>query len=350
MRAYAETLECALARFAPEIEIKRIALAPVGRTSRWQRRLESLDLVRRTFAARRHIADVWHVLDGSRAYLAGLSCRVPVVITAHDAIPVLQARGRFKGAPKVGRAARLLWAANAYQLRRAARVACVSHSTRTDLELEMGVDSRCSVVVPLPLRSSIRAHLNQSTEHRVAGRILHVGNNGFYKNRRQVLAIFAVLDRNLASELVMIGPQPDQYMVAQVDQLGIADRVRWVVEANDAELANWYHSAELMLFPSLYEGFGWPVLEALAFGLPVLASNAGSLPEVAGHLPICFPLSDTREFVGAAERLLRDPLEWKAASRSGRERAAAFGEAEFAAQMWNVYAAAVADRLDSGEG
>jgi len=337
MRAYADTLQQALQRHAPEIDAELLPLANSAASGRWTRRVESMAMLARAWGLRSRVPDLWHVLDGSRAYVAvGLSER-PVVITAHDVIPVLQSRGCFAGAPSVGWAARQLWRANARSTRGAAAVVCDSVATRSDVGATMHVANQQVRVVPLPLRPGLADQLADGARGQIAGQVLHVGNNGFYKNRQQVLRIFAAMNPQLARELVMLGPPPSGDLMRLADQLKLGERLRWVKDPGDGEVAQWYRSASVLVFPSLYEGFGWPVLEAMAFGLPVLAANSGSLPEVVGSVSECFDPEDIASFVAAAERLLHSHAAWNQASVAGIERASGFSEQQFACRMRDVY-------------
>lgn len=341
MRAYADVLLQALARHVPEIEVQVLELEPHPPTSGWRQRATTLALPWRARRSRGLNPDLWHVLDGSRAYVAAGLHAAPVVITAHDIIPVLQQQGRFPGAPPVGRAARWLWHRNGAELRKAQALICVSESTRRDVDATVG-PIRAAQVVPLPVRSQLAALASRAAiSRRDDGVILHVGNNSFYKNRQQVLRIFAALDKTLARRLVMAGAPPSEELRALSVELGIEGVVEWVVDADDVVVADWYARASALVFPSLYEGFGWPVLEAMTFGLPVVCSNAGSLPEVVGASAPCFAPDDIAGFVGRIEALLRDSRLHASCSEAVRLRAEEFGMQRFARETSAAYRVAV---------
>ena len=197
-------------------------------------------------------------------------------------------------------------------------------------------------VVPLALRPSIRAQLETGTaSQRRQGVILHVGNNGFYKNRRGALDIFSRLDRAAGYSLWMAGPEPDASLVGLAAELGVGERVRWLVDPEDSELAACYREASALIFPSRYEGFGWPVLEAMAFGLPVVSSNAGSLPEVVGDAAPVYSPEDHAGFAEAASALLAKPGLAAEASARGLRRAAEFTVERFASGLLATYADAL---------
>lgn len=106
--------------------------------------------------------------------------------------------------------------------------------------------------------------------------------------------------------------------------LGVADDVRWPAWLSASQLEGLYALAEVSVFPSLYEGFGLPVLEAMARGVPVACSNGSSLPEVAGDAALLFDPEDPGAIRAALERLLADEGERARLAAAGRERAAGF--------------------------
>ena len=126
-----------------------------------------------------------------------------------------------------------------------------------------------------------------------------------------------------------------------VRQLELEDEVHFVGFVPDDELPLWYNAARLFAFPSLYEGFGLPVLEAMACGAPVVTSTAASLPEVGGKAAVLVPPTDTDHIAREMQRVLEDPqlqLEMRAA---GRIQASRFSWRTLADQTVAVYEKAV---------
>lgn len=333
MAAYRDVLIAAMERFAPELKLELLTLGLSPSESHSRQRWHTLTM---PLAARKaKTPDVWHVLDGSRAYIAFALRSAPVVITAHDIIPWLQAKGRFPGAPPTGLAARWLWRGNARAMHRAARVVCDSRSTADDLAKFFRLPSGAPVI-GLPVRPTLAALARlPSTVERERDLVLHVGNNSFYKWREQVLQVFARLPPHC--RLVMIGPPPTASLRAVVAGLALDQRVSFIDEPSDDALATYYRRAQLLLFPSRYEGFGWPVLEAMTFGLPLVASNRGSLPEVVGDAcPMTDP-NDVQRFAAQATELLTNDTLWRAASERALAQAQRFSMSGFANSMANVY-------------
>jgi glycosyltransferase involved in cell wall biosynthesis len=342
MRAYVETVQDALARHAPGIQAEVLELANDAGDGLLGRGLEIAAQHWRARRARRHPPDLWHVLDGSQAHVASALGSAPVVVTVHDVIPQLQDRGHFPGVASLGRAARLFWRANGRALRLAPALACVSLASASDAQREFGVaPGRCHFV-PNALRPSIRRQIGTRTARdRLTGVVLHVGNNGFYKNRRGVLEVFSLLDVAVGTQLRMAGPAPTRELLELVQNLGIGNRVEWLIEPDDTVLARNYREASLLLFPSRYEGFGWPVLEAMAFGLPVVCSDGGSLPEVLGGAGPTHPSSDHDALAASAKGLLTNPEAAALASERGLRRAAEFTTERMASDLLATYSAAL---------
>jgi len=113
--------------------------------------------------------------------------------------------------------------------------------------------------------------------------------------------------------------------LAQLAQsLGVADRVHFTGRISDAELAAHYRGAAALVFPSLYEGFGLPILEAMAAGCPVVASDRPAISEVAGDAALQFPAEDDAALADTLQRLLKDDALQTSLRARGRQRAAAF--------------------------
>lgn len=137
--------------------------------------------------------------------------------------------------------------------------------------------------------------------------ILYVGLRGEYKNFALVLAAFAQSSKiNNNYKIVCFGGgkfnREEQMMLKQV---GLADRVIWL-SGTDEILANLYKYASVFVYPSLYEGFGIPPLEAMHYGCPVLTCNTSSIPEVVGSAGLYFDTTNMEELRDKMEKVLSD--------------------------------------------
>jgi glycosyltransferase involved in cell wall biosynthesis len=143
------------------------------------------------------------------------------------------------------------------------------------------------------------------------GALLFVGNAEDY-NKGVVYAIrtLAILPPEAARLYIVGGPAGEPRVAsAEARRLGVEDRVTIVGRVMQNELAGWYRRAQIVVSPSLYEGFGLPAAEAMACGTPVVASDGGALPEVVadGETGLIVPAGDARALADALGDLLADP-------------------------------------------
>jgi len=138
---------------------------------------------------------------------------------------------------------------------------------------------------------------------------LYVGRQDPYKNLRRLIAAFAALPNCRDYELWLAGPTDRRYtptLQAFGEQLGIATQVKFLDYVPKSQLPILFNSAIALVFPSLWEGFGFPVLEAMACGTPVITSNLASLPEVAGDAAILVNPYKVEEITAAMQAITAD--------------------------------------------
>lgn len=347
MERYAGLIELALAGES-SIALSRISLAPSSQAlARYPRPLR-MPMHHATIAwrARRLVArtpaDVYHLVDGSHGYVARWLPSQRCVVTSHDIIPYLQGDGRFS-VPPPSRSARWLIKASLHGLGTAARVMADSQATASDVRHVMPVVSPQLVVLPLAVLPSMCPPTDEVlpgwNARRTAERpyVLHIGNNGFYKNRIGAVRIFEQVRKSFDGRLILAGPPPDTALKALIEARGLATSVEFVIDPDDCTVQSLYRMACLLLFPSVYEGFGWPPLEAMAWGCPVVCSRGGSLPEVVGDAAL---LDDVDNEAGMAVHCLNVLQNRTVADRlvkAGHARAAQYSIERFRAGLLEVY-------------
>jgi glycosyltransferase involved in cell wall biosynthesis len=136
---------------------------------------------------------------------------------------------------------------------------------------------------------------------------------------------------------LVLGGKPGWLSDGIVERARHTPGVRMLGPVDDADLPLLYTLATATVYPSLYEGFGFPVLESLACGTPVLTSNTSSLPEVAGDLCVLVDPADVGSIAAGIERLLSDPALTQAAREHGPQQAARFSWDAAAAQLNDLY-------------
>jgi len=169
----------------------------------------------------------------------------------------------------------------------------VSEKTRKDLERLLDNQPQRSEMVyngvnpefePKDVKAS-RSILGTKIKRDLAsGYILHVGGNQWYKNRVGVISIYNKLRENFKQDipLIMIGKKPSDVMINESNASSFADDIYFITDADDSLVRSAYAGASVFLFPSLAEGFGWPIAEAMASGTLVITTNENPMLEVAG--------------------------------------------------------------------
>jgi glycosyltransferase involved in cell wall biosynthesis len=281
-------------------------------------------------------------LFGLRAYARGLdllhglanvvpagSARLPTVVTVLDLIWLLHPE-TVAMAPRL----RALWAWQTRRsARRATRVLAISETTKDNVVREFGVDAARVDVTLLGVRAPTAA-----APATLPGRVLlSVAQMLPYKNHALTIRALPSLPDDV--RLVIVGlrtPHSDE-LEALAAALGVADRVDIRGYVPDTELESLYARADAVVLPSRVEGFGLPVLEAMARGVPVACARTPALLEAAGDAALTFSPDRAEELAAAVRRLLEDPEPWISA---GREQAASLTWKHCADATWAAYLAA----------
>lgn len=190
-------------------------------------------------------------------------------------------------------------------LEHSAKVIAISETTKQDIIEIFGVDSeKIEVIYHGNSLSSTIINYNRIVNEDY---ILFVGNRSIYKNFNFfVTAIADLLVNNNLKLICAGGGDFTQKELSLLKSLNIQNQVVFKMIINDYVLANYYEHALFFCFPSLYEGFGIPVLEAFACGCPVLLSNGGSLPEIGGDAALYFESTNKDSLLSEANKLLSD--------------------------------------------
>jgi alpha-1,3-rhamnosyl/mannosyltransferase len=236
-------------------------------------------------------------------------------------------------------------------VRRAKLIVCPSQATMAAAARHFGIAPAHCRVIPHGVEPEFALPISAAVRHQVQARyalpqryLLQVGT---VQPRKNYLTSLRALSRLPASQrlpLVVVGGFGWGYdpVVEAVQTLGLTPWVRFVGYAGMGDLPALYQLASALVFPSLDEGFGLPVLEAFAAGTPVIASNAGAIPEVAGNAALLGPAEDDEWLADAISRLLDEG--------ELRDRQVAAGRARAALFTWPASAAAHAGAYDAAAG
>jgi glycosyltransferase involved in cell wall biosynthesis len=276
---------------------------------------------------------------------------IPTVVTIHDVIPLLLEEYRAR------RAARLYTELSVQAARRARAIIAVSECSKRDIERTLGfapervhvignaVDDSYQPITDPRLLAGVRERYGIGDHF-----ILYFGGFDVRKNVRRVVEAYARIRPKLEQphQLVLAGRfrfaghplYPDPRPL--VRELGLESDVVFTGQIREQDKAPLYSAAALFLFPSIYEGFGMPVLEAMACGAAVITSDRSALPEVAGDAAELVDPTNTDAIGTAMLDLLHDPARRAALGRAARARAARFSWGAVAMQTMKVYAQAAA--------
>lgn len=271
---------------------------PKSRSQSWRRHLARLGYVDRylLFPPRLKRAasqfDVVHVVDQQDAVYVRFLGHVPHLVSCHDLIAVRVALGEIPE-EQFDFVTRLRQRAILRGLERAQKVACISEATRADLlrltrraadDLRVVYNGLNYPYAPMDGGES-EPRLRRLGLDPAARFYLHVGSDVFYKNRVGLLLIFAALRRAEGfgdARLVLVGKPLAPGTLAIAEAEGLSAGVFVAGRVDNEDLRALYSRSAGLIYPSLYEGFGWPPLEAMACGCPVFTSNRAPMTEVGG--------------------------------------------------------------------
>ena len=264
---------------------------------------------------------------------------VPLVVTLHDVTPLILPETMPSA---VRRAAYRRLTSRAVRL--AARLIVPSEATAADVARLFPTAAGKTTLIAEAADDFAAGEIGAlPTGVGAAPYILTMGNTKPHKDVPTVLTAFEYIAETRPDlQMVLVGSEPPGYLDAHLSG-GSRERARFTGRVNDAELRALYARATVFAFPSRYEGFGLPPLEAMSFGTPVVVAAAASLPEVVGDAALIFPPGDVQALADHVVRLLDHAELRQDLGHRGRAQAARFSWARTASETALVYADALAD-------
>lgn len=278
-----------------------------------------------------------------------LSAPAPIVCSVLDVIPLVVP------AYRAGFLNRLYTSLVTAGARGAAHVITISEAARQDIVRTIGIPPERISVTHLAADPRFRPAADRGEDAALRARlglddvddfVLYLGSYAVHKNLELLLAAYTYVAQGVgdAVPLVLAGHTPaawgtDRFpdLPALIDELGLGDYVRWIGPVDEADKAGLYRLAAVFAFPSRYEGFGLPPLEAMASGTPVVGSDASSIPEIVGDAGFLVDPADSRAMAGAILSLLLEPDTAAGLRERGVARARAFSWQQTAAGTLDVY-------------
>lgn len=288
----------------------------------------------------------WHLTNQTLSFIR----RAPAIITVYDLIELIEPQVKF-GRPL----AQALYSG----IPRAAHLICVSQYTKQTLQEHYRISEENITVIPLAAADVFKPDAgakqsasyqeflrtwNLTPQHKV---VLYVGSEHPRKNLTVLAEAFAHVHKEIPETVLLKVGDPGvaagrKQFLSDLARLNIQSAVRFIGRAGDETLKLLYNIADVFVFPSTFEGFGIPPLEALACGCPVVSSNATSLPEVVGDAALLCSPGDEAAFAAAMLRVLTEPALVQDLRRRGLTQAAHFSWPDIAQQTAEVYRSVLA--------
>lgn len=265
----------------------------------------------------------------SPGYMPPAWCNVPAIVTVHDLLH-LHFHSKFHVAYYDLLLKRLY--------RRCHNVICVSQHGRNEFLNWSGLSGDRVVTVYNGVSDVFRSDVGGAVLK--FSYIFYPGNHRIYKNQVRLIQAYAASalpPRNV--HLVFTG-HPERFLLREAEKCGVPQLVHFVGVVSSNELLKLYKGAVLIPYVSLYEGFGLPILEAMAAGVPVLVSNTTAMPEVAGDAAMMVNPYSTDEIVKGLNTLAFNEVERERRIKSGTERSRLFTWDATAEKVWGVITAA----------
>jgi glycosyltransferase involved in cell wall biosynthesis len=286
----------------------------VPAASKWLGYIDKLALLPLLLNKAVHEADIVHICDHSNAVYVPAKRQTPFVVTCHDLLAVRGGLGEQTDCPATPMGSLLQrWILRG--LARADGLACDSTATLNDATRLLPSREQPPELLPIALKYDYHPLSDDQCKQelrKVPGLdlskpfILHVGSSLRRKNREGILRTFAKVRDKTNVQLVFAGRPLEAAQKQLANQLGLHERILEIGEVSSELLVALYRNALAFFFPSRFEGFGWPIIEAQYCGCPVICSTSGPLPEVAGTGALMRDVEDEEGFAEDIVRLVND--------------------------------------------
>jgi len=350
MDVYADGLVAGLKTVRPEWEIVEVAPQPFDRTSRsWLLRFSKYyeRFWHHPQNVKRQEVDIFHVMDHSDGHLAYWLQKTgkPVVVTCHDLINFFYPQNLY-GSVQLPFISHATWQYSVRGMRKANHIVAVSNNTAQDVTKILGIECDRITVVPNAVEPIFRTLPKQEIElfrlqHQISSEttcLLNVGSNHPRKNILSILKVLHVLkNQQVPVHFWKTGSDFNDEQKAFIKTHQLKDLITYLGKPDRQTLVQIYNAADILLAPSIQEGFGMTVLEAMACGTPVITSNVSAMPEVAGDAGILIAPTDISAIADAVHYLRSNPVNRKSLIEQGMSRTKTLTWEASAEQIAKVY-------------
>jgi glycosyltransferase involved in cell wall biosynthesis len=337
MDVYADGIIAGLKNVRPDWEIVELAPRPIDRGSR------SLFLRAQKFSERfwnfphlvqQQKSDIYHIIDHSEAHIVNWLKKTnkPVVVTCHDLINFFY-RDNLRGSVQLPIISNGLWLRSVQAMQNANHIIAVSTVTATHTSQILNINPGLIDVIPnaverifQPLaKDQIECFRQQQGINQETFCLLNVGGNHPRKNIDTILYTIKILkDKGLPIHFCKAGSDFTSEQKKYIQTHKLESYISYLGQPDKSTLVQIYNAADVLLAPSLHEGFGITILEAMACGTPVITSNVSAMPEVAGDAGVLIEPTNPQAIADAVEHLYQDSAYRQSLINQGLERAKSF--------------------------
>lgn len=286
--------------------------------------------------------DINHITDHAYGHLVHTMNARKTIVTFHDAIRFKQ-MNELRKKKSESESVKQMLNFNHGGIKKAAFVICDSESSRQDLIEITDYPRERTEVIPLGVDQSFFeseiADPREALDLKPGNYLLHVGHVGGYKNISALFHVLKILAEHGRSDIrllkVGLDFSPEQKKMAKV--LGVEKQICYRGRVSHEQLKRFYRAADVLLFPSFDEGFGFPVLEAMASSLPVVCSRRGSLPEILGDCGVLAEPGNYEAMADGVLKFLEDDFFRSRKTSKGVERARGYTWQATAEKTYAVY-------------
>ena len=253
--------------------------------------------------------NIFHIIEHGYAHLLNReNIKDRAIVTVHDLIPMMQWKGRIQGMESGNKPVGSIYSLN--RLENAKRIIAISENTKKDLIELLGLNPNKIEVIYYGIGEEFQVNKTESKEelrHRLGlpgknTKLILITGQELYKNHKTCLQTMKIIEEMYDEpvRMVRLGKDYPEWVNFEKEN-NLQNRVLGIDKLGLTEMVDLYNSVDVLLFPSFYEGFGRPPMEAMACGLPVVCSNAASLPEVVGEAAL---MNDPEDALGLSEKIL----------------------------------------------
>ncbi|MBW4431539.1 MAG: glycosyltransferase family 4 protein [Pelatocladus maniniholoensis HA4357-MV3] len=350
MDVYADGLISGLRTVRPDWEIVDLAPHPVDRKSRsWTLRAKKFYERFWGFPGKvqKQPGDIFHIIDHSEAHIINWlkNQGKPAFVTCHDLINFFY-RNNLQGSVQLPIISSGMWQKSVQTMRYADHIIAVSSTTAKDTAQILNINCDRIAVVPNAVEAiyqPLPKHQAESfrQQHNISPEtfcLLNVGSDHPRKNISTILTVVKILkEQGLPIQFWKAGSdfKPDQKQYIQTH--GLENYIKYLGQPDKATLVKIYNAANCLIAPSLHEGFGITIIEAMACGIPVITSQVSAMPEVVDNAGILIDPTNPQEIADAVCRLYSDPVYYQELVEKGLSRVKSFTWEKTAEQIAQIY-------------